>query len=335
MDPHDPYRESATGDSLPAPATGGSDDPALATRLRAAYLDEARVLSGRLAEFLREAGPFELVVVTADHGEEFLEHGGWRHGPTVYPEVSRVPLLIRGAGAAPGAVGRPVTLVDLRRFFAEAVDGKSREWPQGSLTEVVSFVHAAPRFAWAHDRGAAILFARDLEPPPAGEDAIGDWLRAHHPAMDFVETSGARRAAVEGEATDAALLLTARFHGLREGSWLWVPRSVERLRVEIAGASGGGWWWGDARSVMLERADGARWGTLEVIAPDPLVVVFVPAQEGGRLSVVEGEEPMPLAGPPSIVPDQEAVAWRDLGRPPAALEGVEETMKRLRAQGYL
>jgi hypothetical protein len=36
-----------------------------------------------------------------------------------------------------------------------------------------------------------------------------------------------------------------------------------------------------------------------------------------------------------VIPGEEAVAWRDPGRPAAALEGVEETMKRLRAQGYL
>jgi hypothetical protein len=64
-------------------------------------------------------------------------------------------------------------------------------------------------------------------------------------------------------------------------------------------------------------------------------LIFVPAVKGGRLSVVEGAEPILLAGPPSVVPDAEAVSWRDPGRPPAALEGVEETMRRLRAQGYL
>jgi hypothetical protein len=72
-----------------------------------------------------------------------------------------------------------------------------------------------------------------------------------------------------------------------------------------------------------------------VTAPDPFALVFVPAIEGGRLSVIEGVEPMPLAGPPSVIPDEGAVSWRDRGRPPAALEGVEQTMRRLRAQGYL
>jgi arylsulfatase A-like enzyme len=35
-----------------------------------------------------------IVVVTSDHGEEFLEHGGLGHGTTVYGELVRVPLVI-------------------------------------------------------------------------------------------------------------------------------------------------------------------------------------------------------------------------------------------------
>ena len=37
-------------------------------------------------------------IVTADHGEELGEHGGWGHAHTLFPEVMRVPLLISGAG---------------------------------------------------------------------------------------------------------------------------------------------------------------------------------------------------------------------------------------------
>lgn len=37
-------------------------------------------------------------IVTADHGEELGEHGGWGHAHTLFPEAIRVPLLISGAG---------------------------------------------------------------------------------------------------------------------------------------------------------------------------------------------------------------------------------------------
>jgi len=41
-----------------------------------------------------------LVVVTSDHGEEFLEHGSWEHQKTLYDEVIRIPLVVAGPGIA-------------------------------------------------------------------------------------------------------------------------------------------------------------------------------------------------------------------------------------------
>ena len=48
----------------------------------------------------RESRP--LVILTADHGEEFLEHGYVGHGRTLYPEITHVPLIISGPGAEQG-----------------------------------------------------------------------------------------------------------------------------------------------------------------------------------------------------------------------------------------
>jgi arylsulfatase A-like enzyme len=62
------------------------------------------------------------VVVTADHGEEFFDHGNWGHGQSVYNELLRVPLIVRLPGDGPRGtrVSRPVshdalvpTLLDL------------------------------------------------------------------------------------------------------------------------------------------------------------------------------------------------------------------------------
>ncbi len=39
-----------------------------------------------------------LVVLTSDHGEEFLDHGATFHGQSVYSELSHVPLIIRQPG---------------------------------------------------------------------------------------------------------------------------------------------------------------------------------------------------------------------------------------------
>lgn len=52
---------------------------------------------GRLLDGLDERDWLEetIVVVTADHGEEFFEHGRFQHGKTLYDEVLRVPLIVR------------------------------------------------------------------------------------------------------------------------------------------------------------------------------------------------------------------------------------------------
>ena len=60
---------------------------------------------GRLLPLLDELGVRDetLVVVTADHGEEFLEHGNVLHGRTLYREVLAVPLIWNGPGVPRGA----------------------------------------------------------------------------------------------------------------------------------------------------------------------------------------------------------------------------------------
>jgi arylsulfatase A-like enzyme len=69
---------------------------------------------GALVDLVRGARPDALVVVAADHGEEFLEHGGRYHGTTVYEEQVRVPLVLAAKGLlAPRRVAQPVQLVDL------------------------------------------------------------------------------------------------------------------------------------------------------------------------------------------------------------------------------
>jgi arylsulfatase A-like enzyme len=49
---------------------------------------------GRLIENVNRIWGDVLVAVTADHGEEFQEHGGFSHLPTFYDEVTHVPLVI-------------------------------------------------------------------------------------------------------------------------------------------------------------------------------------------------------------------------------------------------
>ncbi|HEX9792718.1 MAG TPA: sulfatase [Planctomycetota bacterium] len=56
-----------------------------------------------------------VVVVTADHGEEFFEHGGTSHAYSVYNELLHVPLLIYAPGRLPGGlrISGPVRSIDV------------------------------------------------------------------------------------------------------------------------------------------------------------------------------------------------------------------------------
>jgi arylsulfatase A-like enzyme len=57
---------------------------------------------GKLFDWLKQEGLYDdtLIVFTADHGEEFYEHGGWWHGLTLYDEQIHVPLMFKMAGQA-------------------------------------------------------------------------------------------------------------------------------------------------------------------------------------------------------------------------------------------
>jgi arylsulfatase A-like enzyme len=78
---------------------------------------------GRVLAHLREREQLDrtLVVLTADHGEEFLDHGRLGHTKTLYDEVVGVPLIVRAPGAGPAVVEEPVALVDVVPTILEAL----------------------------------------------------------------------------------------------------------------------------------------------------------------------------------------------------------------------
>jgi len=59
---------------------------------------------GRVLDELGQRGHLDdtVVVITADHGEEFGDHGGTRHSTTLYDELVRVPLIVHVPGLEPG-----------------------------------------------------------------------------------------------------------------------------------------------------------------------------------------------------------------------------------------
>lgn len=137
VDPHSPYDppEDVRG-AFTDPAYDGSIEP---SKTRSRHLRRRRVdpadlthilnlydedilyqdrMLGTLIDHLRGLDLLEktLIVVLADHGDEFREHGGWEHGKRLYEEQIHVPLVLStSAPALPkgGRVKTPVSLVDV------------------------------------------------------------------------------------------------------------------------------------------------------------------------------------------------------------------------------
>ncbi len=85
-----------------------------------AYVD---MLIGQVLEELKQNGLADktIVVLTADHGEEFREHGGQYHGNKLHRELLHVPLIIKVPGVKPARVDDLVELTDVAPSLCEAL----------------------------------------------------------------------------------------------------------------------------------------------------------------------------------------------------------------------
>jgi arylsulfatase A-like enzyme len=157
--------------------------------LRGVYQGEVAFVDravGRFVDGLRELGRWDrtTLVLTADHGEEFWEHGGFEHGHTLYDELVRVPLIVRTPGAA--ATGRevermvrtidvPPTMLELSGLAAPASFEGSSLAPllagqdAGPVRPAFSqsTLYGAEKMAWRTDRWCLIV-----DQAREGEEAI-------------------------------------------------------------------------------------------------------------------------------------------------------------------
>jgi hypothetical protein len=110
--PHEPY------ENHPEFAFGERDLDRYDSEVR--FADET---VGALVSAFRARRPSSVVILTADHGEEFGEHGGHYHGTSVYEEQVRVPLIV----SAPGSlrqrrIQEPVQTIDLLPTLLASLD---------------------------------------------------------------------------------------------------------------------------------------------------------------------------------------------------------------------
>ena len=136
MDPHSPYRPPEEYRDKFGPAYDGAVDgfnyrsaaktDADVERVRALYDGELawtdHEIAGLLAA-LSQKGLLDQAVIaySADHGDEFMDHGSWGHAHTLYEELLHVPFALRVPGARARRVAEPVSLVDLAPTLLEAL----------------------------------------------------------------------------------------------------------------------------------------------------------------------------------------------------------------------
>ncbi len=136
--------------------------------VEALYDGDIAFTDGRLGHLLgqlEEKGLLEraIIVVTSDHGEQFWEHGSWRHGFTMYDHQLLVPLIVElppglrervgGGRVSPGAViEQQVSLVDLYPTLLDLLDVELGHEVHGrSLLPLLAGTEMAPRKAFSEN----------------------------------------------------------------------------------------------------------------------------------------------------------------------------------------
>ncbi len=194
IDPHDPYlpHPELTGDPERTEGIDGSrqalDDlrklgrdgatSDTIARLKRLYDGEVRYTDQWIGELIRgfeTRGVFDdmLLIVTADHGESFFEHGKRGHGQSLYEIQLRVPLMIKLPGMRPGdgtRISQPVSLVDVAPTVLHAYGIPRPDGFQGSSLGPLMF---------GEDRGPAFDYGfAELQINPAARRLAlrhGDW----------------------------------------------------------------------------------------------------------------------------------------------------------------
>lgn len=128
---------------------------------------------GGLLDDLRRRGLYDdsLIILTADHGEELFDHGGFSHGYSLHREVLHVPLLVKlpGQGHA-SRVDVPVSLADIYPTVAEVL-GVPMPYPVDGRSLVALAESAGARDAAAEVTGEA------AERRAAGQLHHVDWAK--------------------------------------------------------------------------------------------------------------------------------------------------------------
>jgi arylsulfatase A-like enzyme len=141
--------------------------------MRTLYGEDVAYLDANLETLLarlRSLGLYEdtVIAITADHGEEFQDHGGWWHGTSLYEEVVHIPLMVKRAheSRAGTVEERPARTLDIAPTLMVAA----------GYPEPKAFAGRDLFGAAEGDAEAAPLFAEeDLEGNVLASLRVGPW----------------------------------------------------------------------------------------------------------------------------------------------------------------
>ncbi|MFT5059306.1 MAG: membrane-anchored protein YejM (alkaline phosphatase superfamily) [Planctomycetota bacterium] len=130
----EPYMETVNYRGLAKNATD-EQKVLIKNRYKNSVLHADRVVHD-MVESLRAHGEWEntILIITADHGEEFWENGFWGHTSNFTKEQAHVPFVLSGPGVTGGVETRATSHVDLAATLLELIgaDPANRaEWTVG------------------------------------------------------------------------------------------------------------------------------------------------------------------------------------------------------------
>ncbi len=132
--------------------------PADRRRLEALHDGEISYHDHYLGEFLERLGQLgvaddTLLVVVADHGEEFNEHGSWGHGHSIFQELLNVPLMFYMPGRLPEGrrVAHTVSTINVAQTVLDltGVRGLSRAEGRSLVPDLLGGVAPGPQVAFS------------------------------------------------------------------------------------------------------------------------------------------------------------------------------------------
>ncbi|MFQ5698595.1 MAG: sulfatase-like hydrolase/transferase [Myxococcota bacterium] len=246
MDPHDPYFAHPDDGHAIARSQEPEPDPGRAVEMHRRYRGEIEFFDrelGTLLEELDRRGLYDdlLIVLTADHGEEFQDHGGFWHGRTLYDELIGVPLIVkwpRGHRRAPARVEAQVRSIDIAPTLLALVGAPVPRAMQGDDL-LASAPHERAAFAEEDHEGNVLASLRSrgwklIRANPGNPRGLAP-LELYHVAEDPGERSDvaahqhARRTRLERDLAGMARL--AASHSREERTVHIGQEECERLKA--------------------------------------------------------------------------------------------------------